>query len=56
MLPTYKIGALHEHVEARSKSTYRAIHITRSQTLAILKSLPSLLHFTLVHLLVMQQK
>jgi integrase len=52
----YKIGILHEHVaknpvlhvETRCKSTYRAIIITPSQTLAILKSLPSPLHFTLV--------
>src|SRR5467141_3852167 len=52
----YKIGILHEHVaknpvlyvETRSKSTYRAIIITPGQTLAILKSLPSPLHYTLV--------
>ena len=52
----YKIGILHEHVaknpvlyvETRSKSTYRAINITPAQTLAILKSLPSPLHYTLV--------
>jgi integrase len=52
----YKIGILHEHVaknpvlyvETRSKSTYRAIIITPAQTLAILKSLPSPLHYTLV--------
>jgi integrase len=36
------------HVETRSKSSYRAIFITPSQTLAILKSLSSPLHFTLV--------
>jgi integrase len=52
----YKVGILHErvaknpvlHVETRSKSTYRAIIITPAQTVAILKSLPSLLHYTLV--------
>jgi integrase len=52
----YKIGILHElvarnpvqHVETRSKTTYRAIVITPAQTLAILKSLPSPLHQTLV--------
>lgn len=49
MLRIYKIGVRHEHVsknpvehvETRSKSTYRAIIITPTQTLAILKSLPS---------------
>jgi integrase len=52
----YKIGILHEHVaknpvlhvETRSKSTYRAIILTPAQTLSILKSLPSPLHFALV--------
>jgi integrase len=52
----YKIGILHErvaknpvlNVETRSKSTYRAIIITPAQTLAILKSLPSPLHYALV--------
>jgi integrase len=52
----YKIGVLHEHVsknpvihvETRSKSDYNAIVITPAQTLAILHSLPSPLHFTLV--------
>ena len=52
----YKVGILHEHVtknplthvETRSKSSYRAIIITPAQTLAILKSLPSPLHSTLV--------
>jgi len=52
----YKIGILHEHVaknpvqhvETRSKSTYRAIIISPAQTLAILKSLPSPLHYALV--------
>src|SRR5271170_2004984 len=52
----YKVGILHEHVaknpvlhvETRSKSTYRAIIITPAQTVMILKSLPSPLHYTLV--------
>jgi integrase len=52
----YKVGILHEHVaknpvlhvETRSKSAYRAIIITPAQTVAILKSLPSPLHYTLV--------
>jgi integrase len=52
----YKVGILHEHVaknpamhvETRSKSTYRAIIITPAQTVAILKSQPSPLHYTLV--------
>jgi integrase len=52
----YKVGVLHErvarnpvlHVETRSKTEYKAIVITPTQTLAILKALPSLLHFTLV--------
>jgi integrase len=52
----YKVGILHElvaknpltYVETRSKSTYRAIIITPAQTVAILKSLPSPLHYTLV--------
>ena len=52
----YKVGMLHElvtknpvqHVETRSKSSYRAIIISPAQTLAILKSLPSPLHFALV--------
>ena len=56
MLRIYKIGIRHEHVtknpvlhvETRSKTNYRAIVITPAQTLAILKSLPSPLHFTLV--------
>ena len=56
MLRIYKVGLRHEyvsknpvqHVESRSKSTYRAIIITPSQTLAILKSLSSPLHFALV--------
>ena len=56
MLRIYKIGILHEHVsknpvlhvETRCKSNYRAIVITPAQTLAILKSLPSPLHYTLV--------
>src|SRR5260370_10886617 len=52
----YKVGILHEHVannavlhvETRSKTDYKAIVITPEQTLAILKSLASPLHFTLV--------
>lgn len=56
MLRIYKIGLRHEqvtknpvqHVETRSKSNYRAIIITPSQTLAILKSLLSPLHVALV--------
>ena len=49
-------GILHEcvstnpalHVETRSKTSYRAIVITPAQTLSILKSLTSALHFALV--------
>jgi integrase len=56
MSRVYKVGILHEHVaknpvlhvETRSKTDYKAIVITPSQTLLILKSLPSPLHFTLV--------
>jgi integrase len=52
----YKIGVLHEHVaknpvlnvETRCKSSYRAIIITPAQTVTILKSLFSALHYTLV--------
>lgn len=52
----YKIGILHglvtknpvQHVETRSKSSYRAIIISPAHTLAILKSLASPLHFALV--------
>jgi integrase len=52
----YKVGMLHElviknpvqHVETRSKSSYRAIIISPSHTPAILKSLASTLHFTLI--------
>jgi integrase len=52
----YKIGLRHEHVaknpvllvETRSKTDYKAIVITPAQTLAILRALPSPLHFTLV--------
>jgi hypothetical protein len=52
----YKIGILHEcvvknpvlHVETRCKSSYRAIIISPAQTLAILNSLPSPLHYALV--------
>jgi hypothetical protein len=44
----YKIGILHEHVaknptqhaETRSKTDYKAVVITPTQTLAILKALP----------------
>src|SRR5205814_7483453 len=56
MLRIYKVGLRHEyasknpvqHVESRSKSTYRAIIISPSQTLAILTSFSSPLHFALV--------
>jgi integrase len=56
MLRVYKVGILHElasknpvlHVETRCKSSYRAIILTPNQTLAILQSLPSPLHFALV--------
>jgi integrase len=52
----YKVGILHErveknpvqHVETRSRSLYKAVVITPQQTLAILNSLTSSLHFTLV--------
>src|SRR5437879_10270778 len=52
----YKVGILHEHVaknpaqhvETRSKTAYKAIVIAPAQTLAILKALPSPLHFPLV--------
>ena len=52
----YKVGILHEHVaknpaqhvETRSKTAHKAIVIAPAQTLAILKALPSPLHFTLV--------
>jgi integrase len=52
----YKVGILYEHVaknpaqhvETRSKSSYRAIIISPAQTLAILKSFPSPLHYALV--------
>ena len=52
----YKVGMLHEkvsknplqHVETRSKTTYRAIVLSPAQTFGILKALTSLLHFTLV--------
>jgi len=37
-----------EHVEIRSKTSYRAIVITRARTFAILKSLTNALHFALV--------
>jgi len=56
MSRVYKVAILHEHVqknpvmhaETRSKTDYKAIVITPAQTLAILKALPSPLHFTLV--------
>jgi integrase len=56
MSRVYKVGILHEHVaknpvlhvETCSKSDYKAIVITPSQTLTIPKSVPSPLHFTLV--------
>jgi integrase len=52
----YKVGMLHErvtknpvlHVETRCKKNYRAIVITPTQTLNILKSLINNLHHTLV--------
>src|SRR6478609_7563630 len=52
----YKVGILHErvwknpvaHVETRSRSLYKAVVITPSQTLTILNQLTSPLHFTLV--------
>jgi integrase len=52
----YKVGLLHElvsknpvqHVQARSTSNYRAIDITPQQTLMILQSLKSPLHYALV--------
>jgi len=56
MLRIYKIGIRHErvtnnpvqHVETRSKTNYKTIVITPQQTLAILNSLPSPLHYTLI--------
>jgi integrase len=52
----YKVGIVHErvtknpleHVQTRSKSDYRAIVITPSQTIAILKLFPAGLHHTLI--------
>jgi integrase len=52
----YKIGIVHdkvrsnpiENVETRCKSAYKAILLSPQQTLAVLKSLGSILHFTLV--------
>ena len=52
----YKVGILHEHVKTnpvlhvttRCKTSYRAIIISPAQTLAILGSLPSVLHRTMV--------
>jgi integrase len=56
MSRVYKVGIRHGHVstnpvlhvETRCKTSYRAIVITPQQTLAILKSLPAVLHRTLV--------
>jgi len=56
MSRVYKVGIRHGHVsmnpvlhvETRCKSNYRAIVISPQQTLAILMSLPALLHRTLV--------
>jgi integrase len=56
MLRIFKIGIRHElvaanpveHVEARSKSTYRPIILSPNQTFAILDSLENPLHFALV--------
>ncbi len=52
----YKVGILHErvsknpveHVETRCKSDYKAIVLTPQQTLALLNTLPAVLHYTLV--------
>jgi integrase len=52
----YRIGILHghvsnnpvQHVETRSKTSYRAIVITPAQTLGILKCLTNALHYALV--------
>jgi integrase len=52
----YKVGILHErvaknpveHVQTRCKSGYRAIVLLPTQTLAILNSLPAVLHRTLI--------
>jgi integrase len=52
----YKIGIVHgklksnpvENVETQCKSSYKAIIVSPAQTLAILKALTNVLHFTLV--------
>jgi integrase len=52
----YKVGILHElvsknpveHVQTRCTTSYRAIVLSPSQTLAILNSLPAALHRTLI--------
>ena len=52
----YKVGILHEHVttnpvlavETRSTTSYKAILVTPQQTLAIIQSLPNVLHRILV--------
>jgi integrase len=56
MLRIYKVGLLHEevaknpvqYVQTRCESRYQAIIVTPAQTLAILRALPSRLHFALV--------
>ncbi len=56
MRRVYRVGLIHgrvsknpvEHVETRSKTNYRAIVITPAETLTILESLSSPLHFALV--------
>jgi integrase len=52
----YKVGILHEHVttnpvlavDTRSTTSYKAILVTPQQTLAIIQSLPNVLHRILV--------
>jgi integrase len=56
MLRIYKVGILHEHiarnpvlaVETRSTTNYKAILVSPQQTLAIIQSLPNILHRILV--------
>jgi integrase len=56
MLRIYKVGILHEHiarnpvlaVETRSTTNYKAILVNPQQTLAIIQSLPNILHRILV--------
>jgi integrase len=56
MSRVYKVGMLHDrvtknplqHVESRSKTDYKAIVLTPTQTFGILKAFTSMLHFTLV--------